>query len=190
MLDPVSDVVDSAFKVGDAVVRTEGIAGDERQRYRDVVAETFDVLQQVLALPANRLTKLLAIDDQAEFANELSAVADLQGWEVLERKAYLCEPLRACGREMEGMFDKIKGHVAVKDWDRLHLLVEQLLLGEAQFAMMISASLLNLSAMAPDARASTKGHQNARRAVDRERTRYRDLRKRLITKELEFYDTI
>ena len=88
------------------------------------------------------------------------------------------------------MFDKIKGHVAIRDWERLHLLVEQLLLGEAQFAMLISGSLSNLSAMASDARASTEGHQAARRAVDRTRTRFRDLRKRLIVKEREFYDAI
>ncbi len=189
LLKPLTDVAEAAERLGTAVVRMEGVPGDERQQYRNVVAETFDVLQQAISFPANRLSKILNVPE-AKFADELAALADFGEWERLERAAYLCEPLRAAGREMDGLLDKVKGHLATRDWKRLRELTERLLGGEPEFAYLITSSLQRLSAMAEEARSSQAGYRKAQKAVKRYRDHLQQLRQLLLAKQLEFYNAI
>jgi hypothetical protein len=189
-IKPLNDIADTVERIGSAILKAEGISGDERLRYRQVVADTFDILQQAIALPANRLTKLLGVHDQGRFSADLGGLAELDGWERLERAAYLCEPLRASGREMGGLLDSVKASVALRDRKRFRELTERLLGGEAEFAHLISSSLHSLSALAEEARSSPAGLRKARRAVERTRDRLQDLRRRLLEKQLEFYEVI
>ena len=189
-IKPLNEIADTVERFGEAVVALEAVPGEERAQYRKVVADTFDILQQAISLPANRLTKLLAMTDENRFADELVLLAEFEGWERLERAASLCEPLRACGREMDGLFDRLKGRLATRHWKRLRELTEHLLGGEAEFAYLISASLRRLSGMADAARSSPAGFRRARQAVERTRDHLQDLRRRLLAKQVEFYEAI
>ena len=91
---------------------------------------------------------------------------------------------------MDGLLDNLKGRLATRDWKRLRELVERLLGGEPEFAHLISSSLRRLSEMAAEARTSPEGYRKARRAAERTRDGLQDLRRRLLTKQVEFYDVI
>ena len=168
----------------------EALPGGERAGYRQVVGDTFDILQQAISLPCNRLTKLMAVKDQAKFADELEGLADLPGWAKLEKAAFLCEPLRACGREMDGLLDNLKGRLTTRDWKRLRELVERLLGGEPEFAHLISSSLRRLSEMAARSTDVARGLPQSASCGRANRDGLQDLRRRLLTKQVEFYDVI
>jgi hypothetical protein len=90
---------------------------------------------------------------------------------------------------MEGMFDGLKGRIAVRDWRKLKQLIDRLLGGEAEFAHLISSSLKRLADMTTSA-SSPDDLRKARGAARRTRDNHQDLRRRLLEHHLKFYEVI
>ncbi len=193
----LNDAVDVVTKVGDGLVTLEGLPGRERQRYRDAVDATFQILEESVGLLSNRLGDIrnqaldpAKPDDRSKLSNELRPLADYEAWHRLEGEVRLCSSLRVTRREMDGLRDRLSGRIALKDWDGFDQMVSALLAGESALANTLAGALYNLSATAPAAEASERGAMAALRAVDRTWRNLRDLRRRIMSKHIDVYEAI
>ena len=99
----LSDSVEVVERVANDVGQLEGLPGRQRDRYRRVVNETFELLHQTVSLPINALGDLLLTPEPAAFAEKLARMGNFQAWRDLEHQVRLSRNLRAAGREMEGL---------------------------------------------------------------------------------------
>ena len=164
---------------------------NERKKYRDVVNDTFTMLDSALTLVLNRLGDLLQMTDKDRFASELRSLQYHPEWTQLEREVRLCNNLRAAAREMDAVQDRIKGKLSLKDRRSFRELVDYILdRGEQQLAGFIVRSLANLSALADSAMNSDDGHRKAKQVVRRAREKFNKSRMALIEQQVELYKKI
>jgi hypothetical protein len=197
LLGTLKDTVDVVVTVGEGVVKLEDLPGRERQRYRDAVDATFEILRQAVGLLSNRLRDIHNQDldpskaaDRAKLARELRALDDLEAWHTLEGEVRLCSGLRVAKREMEGLRDRLSGRIALEDWNGFHEMVDALLAGESALAKTLAGALYRLAQMEGSARTTKEGATAALRAIDRTWQGLKDIRLRIMTKHVEFYDAI
>jgi hypothetical protein len=186
----LSDSVEVVERVAKDVGQLEGLPGRQRDRYRRVVNETFELLHQTVSLPINALGDLLLTPEPAAFAEKLARMGNFQAWRDLEHQVRLSRNLRAAGREMEGLGDRLTGRVAVRDWPAFKELVRRLVEGEGGFADMVFQSLYALSTRSGEALAGAAAYKRLREAVRRSRTKLEDVRLRVIRAQVRMLDTI
>jgi hypothetical protein len=111
-IEELLNAINTLIEIGERVIK---LPSNERQYYRNVVRETFDVLNSALVLVINRLGSLLVIpfEDDQQF-NELRNLDNFQEWIQIERSVGLCEVLRAAGipansgiQDLKNVFDEL-----------------------------------------------------------------------------------
>jgi hypothetical protein len=193
----LNQAIDVVVKVGDGVVKLEKIPGNERQRYRDAVDATFEILEQAVGLLSNRLGDIhnQELDpsraaDRTKLARELRALNDIDAWHKLEGRVRLCSSLRATGREMKGLRDRLTGRIALKDWKGFDQMVNALLSGESALAQTLVDALFRLSDLEDPAKKSEEGAIAAMQAIDKSWEGLIEMRRLIMKKHVQFYDAI
>lgn len=170
------------------------IPGEEREKYRRALDETFTLLDSGILLVYSRLGDILiaARQDNSDggrnhLVKQLAALGNVEAWETLNRDVRLCRNLRETSREMEGLFRRLRGKLSVQDQAGLELLIRALLEGEGRLADWIGLKLQSLSALTDKAKSNPdqviKVLENTREALRTERMK-------LIRLQTEMYDLI
>lgn len=185
-----SDIIDTIEQLGKGVIALKNLPKKERQHYRDVLSETYTLLDSAVGLILCRLGDLLQIEDRKDFLKELRSLNNFNEWENIERNVRLCSNLRATGREMQGLADKLLLHISLRNSIAFDRLMYQILESEGRLADFIGSSLSHLADMADMASKSSKGYAKAMKAVRETRDALSKERKSLISSEIEFYKYI
>ena len=189
----LSAMINSVMELGKAAVALKDVPDKQREHYREIIDETYSLLDSALMLIIRRLGDLLLIEetDKARFANELKRLDNYGEWEQLERDVRLCRPLRAASREMESIHTKLKDKISIKDRESLDHLIRYILReGEGSLANFISSSLYELSTKLDEACDRSEVYKRAIDAVHKTRDTLREERKRLIQSQVDFYNII
>jgi hypothetical protein len=180
-----SDMV-NAVKV---IAKFAAIPEGEREHYREVMGDTYELLHSATSLVQNRLSRLLQIDDQGVFIRELRGLDNLDEWKDMERNVHFCHKLDAARYEMQTLMGRLKG-LSVPNWDDLNRHVDRVFVREGTLAEFINYSLLHLARMSDDAARSSTGYEMARKAVLETRDAVDKERNSLISSEREFRDEV
>jgi len=166
-----------------------------RKEYLDAVTDAFTLLQTAVLLVETRLGDLLRIQDdpaldngakQRRFVQELAGLDNTKRWLELEREVALCRSLQLTSNRLGDAANVVVNGLAFKDQQAIYSLIDDVLERERMLAEHISSSLVQLSDMAPAARASADGRAAAWRAVERQRKRVTAERRQLIEAERTF----
>ena len=186
-----SDAIGVLKEVGKGVAALKDLPGKERDHYREVISETYSLLDSAVILVLNRLGDLLQIEEDDVFIRELRGLNNYDEWTGIERAVRLCSNLRAAGREMRKFESKLIDRIALTSPnDFFHLVRVILEQGEKALANFISESLSRLADMADGAEQSAAGFSEAKGAVRETRDALRKERENLIASEIEFYKYI
>ncbi|MBS1722445.1 MAG: hypothetical protein JSS66_05500 [Armatimonadetes bacterium] len=144
----LAEAVGVLKELGDGLTKLTGLPKERREHYRQVLDETFTVLDQALLLVTGRLADTLRVrvqnGDQA-FMVELAQLQYVQEWEKLERDVRLCRSLREQSDEMRHLFSNIGDRLALKDPNSFWRMVACVLEGERTLADQITEMLSGLS---------------------------------------------
>jgi hypothetical protein len=187
-IDKLPDTINTAVKVGDAVVK---MPSNQRQFYRDAVNGTFEVLDSALVLIITRLESIIVIapENQAKFIEELRNLGSVPKWREMQRNVNLCNDLRTAGREMKSRWSKIKDDLSLESKNELRDLIDKMVEGEESFAKLISESFVDLASMADDAK-SPDGYVKAKEAVIKIKSDLEMEKNKLLSEEQKFLNAI
>jgi hypothetical protein len=186
-----SDMIDAFDKVVEDIVKIKNLTKQQREHYREVISNTFNIFDQALLLVISRLRTLADIKVEDKFAEELGKLNYDIEWLDIERKIRLCDGLRAAAREMEGLWNRFSGKISTKNWEAFNQKVNSMLtVGEAELASFISRSLDHLAAMSSSISDSQLNFKKAKTAVQETTDALKKERDTLITAELKFKNLI
>ncbi len=181
------DIIDTIEQLGKGIIALKNLPKKERQHYRDVLSETYSLLDSAVNLVLCRLGDILQIEDRKDFIKELRLLNNFDKWMDIERNVRLCSNLRATGREMQALGDKLLRRISLSKPYDFERLVRQILEGEGSLADFIGFALSDLANMADMASKSSGGYSKAKQAVRKTRDVLSKERKSLISSEIEFY---
>ena len=192
--EELSGMISSVIELGKAAVALKDVPVEQRKHYRDIIDETYSLLDSALMLLIRRLGDLLLIaeKDKAKFADELKRLDNFQEWEQLERNVRLCRPLREAAAEMDSLQTKLKNKISLKDQQTLQRLINYVLRqGEASLAEFLSRSLYDLASIRlEEPGKASEVYNNAVAAVRKKRDELKLERRKLIESQIRFIDTI
>jgi len=145
-----SIVIDVIGKVWKSIKRIAKIPKKERAKYRDQFSDMLKLLEQVILLIHTRLRDLLGIIEEGDLVTlrkELFLLGDYDKWLKIERDVRLCRNLRIARREMDGIIEKFKKKISIKDVEELNNNFERILRGEQELADFITSSLKQLTSL-------------------------------------------
>jgi hypothetical protein len=212
---PIPDIASVSgmlFEMGKALVRMKDLPEEERQRYRDVIHETYVLLESAILLVMNKLASLInmankyhlilegakrypehsqeyrdqARDISMQFVLELGKLGSPQEWEEVEQKVSLCTPLSDVAGEIESFRSKLRARVSFQDTDIVKRGISDILKEERPFAQFISSNLKELASLMKEAGQSDAGLEKAMKKVFEVRDEFDSIRNSLIEAELEF----
>ena len=183
------DMLDSVEQLGKGIQALKDLPPKDRDRYRRVIGETYSLLDSALTMVINRLGDVTYVDDDDEFSREVRALDNVTEWTQLERDVRLCSNLRATGREMRTLWERLKGRITLKNQGDFDQLVYQCLeQGEGELADFINASLGRLATA--ETQAAPSGIKDLRTEVQQVREALQAERRDLMERELSFYKSI
>jgi hypothetical protein len=184
-----SDMIDALEKAGRGFVALVDLSASERQRYREVLGETYSLLDSAIMLVVIRLGDLLQLSDQdrISFLEELRGLDNFKEWSRIERDVRLCSNLRAARRDMSTLGNRLRVQVAVGNSPDFRDLLDFVLESEGSLADFISNSLTKLAQLADEAQSGSRGYKRAVKAVHETRESLKMERQKLITSEIKFY---
>lgn len=189
----LSDMVGSAIELGGAAAALKYVPEERRKHYREVIEETFSLLDSALMLIVRRLKDILLIaeSDKARFADELKRLDNIEEWEQLERDVRLCRSLRIASREMDSLQAELKDRISIKDRETLRYLIQIVLReGEGSLAQFISSSLYSLSNKLNAAGEPSEVYARAVEAVRKTRDSLLEERNKLVQAQMRFFEII
>jgi hypothetical protein len=163
---------------------------EERKKYRNVLGETFSMLDVSLNMIISRLGDILI---QSNNDLKLSEIKNLQykmDWLETERKFRLCTNLRATLAETKKIRDKLVGRVAVNNWNDLIGIMENILGAEDQLADYISKEFYEISGKALSITTNSIDFVSQLKTLEDFRNRLIEERRNLIKQETTLYDEI
>ena len=183
------DMLDAVEQLGKGIKALTDLPEKDRNRYREVIGETYSLLDSALTMVINRLGDISHIEKDQEFLQSVRELDNLAEWTQLERDVRLCSNLRTAGREMSILWNKLKGRVTLRNQDDFFRLVYHCLeQGEGKLADHINSSLEQLSAAG--AAATPEVVKELRGDVISIRRVLQEERRLLIEKELSLYSSI
>lgn len=188
-----SDFYATLKQIATDIAGLKGLPEKERCRYRDLIDETFRLLDTALLLIITRLGHILNVadkPDEAEFWQELRGLGNEQDWLKLERDVRLCSNLRAASRQMAHLEDSLKGRLVVKDPQAFGRLVWQVLEGEGSLADFIQHLMADLAALGAGATTAPAAFETAQSKVRTAREALLEKRHQLITQQLEVFQIL
>lgn len=182
-----SDLIDALGKVTSGLKAAASLPKAERDQYRQVIGQNYQLLDTTLGMIAIRLGDILAPANQANFLNEVANLDNYPEWMRIEREFRLCQSLRAALSEIKRFSGKLKALVSVAEIDALIDLMEGTTAAEVEVAEFISARFrdLSLAARAPGVDPSKLSEE-----VRAFRDSVLNERRRLIRDESELYSIV
>jgi len=183
------DMLDAVEQLAKGVQALKDLPKKDRDRYREVIAETYSLLDSALTMVINRLGDVMHVDDDQAFVHEVRALDNVADWTQLERDVRLCSNLRATGREMQTLWQRLKGRITLKNQEAFDRLVFRCLeQGEGELASFINDSLERLAAAGAASKPTETG--KLRTEVRKIREKARKERRALIESELRLHESI
>ncbi len=163
---------------------------EERKKYRDVLGETYSMLDVSLNMVISRLADTLR-EPNDDF--KLQAVQNLEymnDWLEAERRFRLCSNLRATLSETRHIRDKLVGKHSVNNWDKLIALMESIMATEGELADYISKEFSEISYKARQISVGSSEYKKQLKALEDFRKKLINERRELIKEETKLYDEI
>ena len=142
------DLVDALAKVTDALKGAASLPKAERDQYRQVIGQTYQLLDTTLGMVAIRLGDILLPSNQARFVAEVAKLDNYPEWMRIEREFRMCQSLRAALSEIKHFSAKLKARVSVSDIDALISMMEGTAATEDHVAEFISERFRELASKA------------------------------------------
>ena len=182
-----SDLIDALSKVTDALKAAAALPKAEREQYRKVVGESYQLLDATLNMIVIRLRDILLPTNQPRFIDEVANLDNYPEWMRIEREFRMCQSLRAALSEIKHFSGKLKARVSVNDIDALIRLMEGTTATEDDIAEFISERFHDL---ASEARAPGVDIAKLRDEVTSFREALLRERRQLIRAEADLYDIV
>ncbi|MDW8224324.1 MAG: hypothetical protein RMJ82_15385, partial [Gemmatales bacterium] len=135
-----SDLIDAMGKIGGWLKSMASLPRSERDRYRQVLDDTHQLIHATLTMIILRLGDILRIADEAEFLKEVYGLENYTEWMETERRFRLCQSLRVALRETEGVIADLRGRISTNDWDTLLEQMRLILRSENELAKLRNKS--------------------------------------------------
>ena len=129
-------------------------------------------------------------DERAKFPIELRNLDYWPEWERVERDFRLCSNLRLRSRELDGLFDKIRARIILRDFDTFQDAISRIIWTEAELAGFIGDSLREVAKLGEYADQSDEKFENAKEEVKKTRDAFRNERLKLIETQIEILKLI
>ncbi|MDZ7652135.1 MAG: hypothetical protein U5L03_06000 [Burkholderiaceae bacterium] len=182
-----SDMLDALGKITSALKAAASLPKAEREQYRQVIGQNYQLLDTTLGMIAIRLGDILLPASDAKFVEEVAKLDNYVEWMRIEREFRMCQSLRAALSEIKHFSGKLKARVSVNDIDALIKLMEGTTATEDDVAEFISARFHDLAFAA---RASNADIVKLRDDVRAFRDALLSERRRLIRDEVELGSTV
>ncbi|VGO16686.1 hypothetical protein PDESU_05277 [Pontiella desulfatans] len=180
-----SDLIEVLSKVCKGLKVLTDLTKKEREKYRDVLDETYRLIDTTLNMVIIRLGDILQEEDDV-FLKGVEGLGNYDDWMKAEREFRLCKSLRAAVRETETIRDKLAGKISTADWDALLGLMNNVLCTEGAVAGYMCDKFWELS----DSAYQSADLANLRTGVTDLRTTLVKERQQLIKQETELYDIL
>lgn len=185
-----SDLIDALGKAGGWLKSMASLPRSERDRYRQVLDDTHQLIHATLTMIILRLGDILRIADEARFLKEVYGLENYTEWMETERNFRLCQSLRVALRETEGVIADLRGRISTNDWDALLEQMRLILRSENELANYIGQHFAALAFRARDARPGSLTARAIRVEVEAMRDTLKREREQLLRYEVELLDTI
>lgn len=180
-----TDLIEILGKVAKGFKTLKDIPRKERDKFREVMDETYRLIDTTLNMVIIRLGDILLPDQENEFIEEVSKLNNYNGWIQAEREFRLCRSLRIALRETQSLYDRLTGSFSTQDWDTLLHQMEFVLATEGELAWFIGIQFQKLVDSA-----STKSLDETRKIVIKFRDALKTEREALIKQEIELYSIV
>ncbi|MCP9463225.1 MAG: hypothetical protein NNA25_00320 [Nitrospira sp.] len=185
-----SDLIDALGKTGGWLKSTASLPKSERDRYRQVLDDTCQLIHATLTMIILRLGDILRIADEDEFLKEVDGLENYTEWMETERKFRLCQSLRVALRETEGVIADLRGRISTNDWDTLLEQMRLILRSENEPANYIGQHFADLAFRARDAQPGSQTARDIRAEFEAMRAALKREREQLLGHEAELLDII
>lgn len=182
------DAVDALETLGSMAAQAGGVPGARRKRYLQAVQDAYQLLNTAMNLVLVRLGDL-SLEKKKGFLDGLAALDNIHEWLAIERQLKLCSSLRATHTELDTAILRMS-FLRGRDWDKMRVLVDEVLEREGSLADFITKKLSSLSKRASKAAKSPEEYKRARQAVARVRATVAKERERLMRSETAFLDAM
>ena len=142
-----SELIDALDKVVGGLKAVAKLPQTERNKYRQIMDDTYRLIDTTLNMVIIRLGDILLLlpDKENEFMQEVMKLDNYAEWIQAEREFRLCKSLREALRETETMSGKLTGHISARDWDALLKQMRSILATEGEVAVFIGQQFNNLA---------------------------------------------
>jgi hypothetical protein len=140
-----SDLLDALGKITGALKAAASLPKAEREQYRQVIGQNYQLLDTTLGMIAIRLGDILLPANDAKFVAEVAKLDNYPEWMRIEREFRMCQSLRAALSEIKHFSGKLKARVSVSDIDALIAMMEGTTATEDNVAEFISERFRDLS---------------------------------------------
>ncbi len=182
-----TDFIDALGKVTDALKRAASIPKNERDRFRQVMADNYRLIDTTLNMIIIRLGDILLPTKEPSFVQEVESLDNFGSWMQAEREFRLCGSLRAALREMQSFSGDFKARVSVRDIDALISIMEGTTAVEHDVADFISTRFRDL---ADAARVPGCDSARLRQGIKTFRNSLLNERQLLIQNEIKLYSIV
>lgn len=138
-----SDLIDALGKVVSGLKAVANLSKNERDKYRQVMDETYRLIDTTLNMVIIRLGDILICDDN-DFMQEVMRLNNYGDWVQAEREFRLCKSLRTAVRETETLRSQLTGVISTNDWDSLLGQMHAVLTTEQEVANFIGQQFSSL----------------------------------------------
>ena len=185
-----SDLIDALGKVIGGLKTLSGLPKGERDKYRQVLDDTNQLVIATLTMIILRLGDVLRIDKDDDFLTAVYGLDNSKEWLEAERAFRLCKSLRVAVNEAGNLGTRLAGKIAVGDWNALLGQMEQILQGEERLAEYITAHFDKLATKARAAKPGTQGATDVRTAVEQMIGALKQEREQLLRQEVELLNIV
>lgn len=185
-----SDLIDALGKVGSGLKALINLPKSERERYRQVLDDTNQLIHTTLNMIILRLGDILRISDEGAFLQEVYGLENYAEWTETERKFRLCQSLRVAVRETEDLSVRLKGKISTNDWDALVQQMHLILCSEGELANYIGEHFAALAYRARDAQVGSQATKAIQAEVEATRNALKKEREKLLRHEVELLNLV
>src|SRR5262245_26463006 len=113
-----SDLIEALSKVASGLKVLANLPQTEREKYRQVLDDTYQLIHTTLNMILFRINDMLRLSDES-FLTEVKDLDNYTEWMETERKFRLCRSLRIAVSETEGLVQGLRAKASIKEWDTL-----------------------------------------------------------------------
>ena len=127
-------LVDLGTKVLSGLTKASNFPKDQRQKVRDAVADTCELINSILTTVKQRVSDVrkAVLADDTRASNMIADLGSVSEWEDRYRQFQICEPLRnAAGDLRDGVLGRFVQYFSFRDKDDLRATVDRFLATEA-----------------------------------------------------------